>query len=95
MFVIEIEYKVELEQVEPLIEEHFAFLDKYYQKGLFVVSGRKEPRTGGIIIVKNASRSEVEELIKEDSFYRENVADYKITEFLPARVGQGFESLAT
>ncbi len=94
MFVISIEYKVAMELIEPLIEEHFAFLDKYYQKGLFVVSGRKEPRTGGIIIVKSASRSEVEEIIKEDPFYREEVADYFITEFLATRVGTGFEALA-
>ena len=54
MFVVSIEYKVEFEKIDPLIDEHFDFLNKYYEKGLFVVSGRKEPRTGGIIIVKNA-----------------------------------------
>jgi len=82
-----------LGKIDPLIDEHFDFLNKYYEKGLFVVSGRKEPRTGGIIIVKNESRSLVETVIKEDPFYREKVADYEITEFIPGTVAKGFESL--
>lgn len=94
MFVISIEYIVDLDAIEPLIEEHFEFLNKYYNKGLFVVSGRKEPRTGGIIIVKNASRDVVEALLKEDPFHREGVAEYQITEFVASKVGKGFESLA-
>lgn len=93
MFVISIEYKVELGKIDSLIDEHFDFLNKYYEKGLFVVSGRKEPRTGGIIIVKNENRSLVETVIKEDPFYREKVADYEITEFIPGTVAKGFESL--
>ena len=93
MFVVSIEYKVEFEKIDPLIDEHFDFLHKYYEKDLFVVSGRKEPRTGGIIIVKNERRTLVEEVIKEDPFYREKVADYEITEFIPGTVGKGFESL--
>lgn len=95
MFVISIDYKVDFDVIEPLIDEHFEFLNKYYEQGLFVVSGRKEPRTGGIIIVKNESRDSINEIIKEDPFHREGVADYKITEFVPGTVGKGFESLIT
>ncbi len=94
MFVISIDYKVDFKFIDPLIDEHFEFLNKYYKKGLLVVSGRKEPRTGGIIIVKNETREVVEELIKEDPFYREGVANYQITEFVPGTVGEGFEALA-
>lgn len=93
MFVVSIDYKVGFDRIDPLIEAHFEFLNKYYANGLFVVSGRKEPRTGGIIIVKNESRDYVETIIKEDPFYRENVADYQITEFVPGTVAKGFESL--
>ena len=94
MFVVSINYIVDFNLIDPLIDEHFRFLEKYYEKGLFVVSGRKEPRTGGIIIVKNESREVVEELVKEDPFHREGVATYDITEFIPGTVGIGFEALA-
>jgi len=93
MFVVSIDYTVSFEKIDPLINEHIEFLNKYYEKGLFVVSGRKEPRTGGIIIIKNAQRDEVDRIIIEDPFYRENVATYTITEFIPAAVAEGFEAL--
>ncbi|WP_026971107.1 YciI family protein [Aliagarivorans marinus] len=95
MFVISLDYIVDLERVEPLIDEHLAFLDRYYSQGVFVASGRKEPRTGGVILANKVSRAELEALIKEDPFYREKVADYQITEFLATKVGEGFEALAS
>jgi uncharacterized protein YciI len=93
MFIIDIEYTVEFDKVDPLIAEHFEFLKKYYDAGLFVVSGRKEPRTGGIILVKNNDRKLVEKVMKEDPFYRGKVANYTLTEFVPGTAAGGFESL--
>lgn len=93
MFVITLTYKVGFDKIDPLIEEHFAFLTKYYDKGLFVVSGRKEPRTGGVIIAKNAPKAHIETIIKEDPFHREGVADYDIIEFIPGTIAEGFETL--
>lgn len=95
MFVISLDYIVDLERIEPLIDEHLAFLDRYYSQGVFVASGRKEPRTGGVILANKVSRTELEALIMEDPFYREKVADYQITEFLPSKVGEGFEALVS
>ncbi len=93
MFVISIDYTADFSEIDPLIDEHFLFLNKYYDNGLFVVSGRKEPRTGGIIITNNQSRAVIEKIIQEDPFYREQVADYTITEFIPGLVAKGFEHL--
>jgi uncharacterized protein YciI len=93
VFIIDIEYTVGFEKIDPLITEHFEFLKKYYDAGLFIVSGRKEPRTGGIIVVKNNDREFVEKIMMEDPFYRENVATYLLTEFIPGTVANGFESL--
>lgn len=93
MFVISLNYIVEFDKIDPLIDEHFEFLNRYYEEGLFVVSGRKEPRTGGVIIAKNASLEYIEKVIQEDPFYREGVARYEIVEFIPGTVAEGFESL--
>jgi uncharacterized protein YciI len=93
VFVIDITYTVGFENVDPWIDEHFQYLKKYYSSGLFLVSGRKEPRTGGVIIVKNEDRNYVEQVMKEDPFYRENIASYSLTEFVPGTVAEGFESL--
>ncbi|WP_196159391.1 YciI family protein [Reinekea sp. G2M2-21] len=93
MFIIDIEYTVSLDKIDPLIPEHVIFLNKYYDAGVFVMSGRKEPRSGGIIIAKANSRQAIEALIEEDSFYQANVANYRITEFLPGKAAAGLEDL--
>ncbi len=49
MFVVSIEYKVNLSEVDKLIPEYIEFLDKLYEKGNFLASGRKVPRIGGVL----------------------------------------------
>ena len=50
MFIINITYKTELEKVNQFLNEHIKFLDEQYKLGNFLASGRKVPRTGGIIL---------------------------------------------
>ena len=47
---------------------HVRFLKKYYASGHFLVSGRKIPRDGGIILAVGKRRDEIEAIIKEDPF---------------------------
>lgn len=51
MFLIDLTYKKLLSEVEKILDEHVAFLDKYYAPGKFTFSGRSNPRTGGVILV--------------------------------------------
>ena len=43
------------------------------------------PRTGGIILAMAESKAAVEELIKEDPFYKHELAEFDITEFLTSQ----------
>ncbi|MGN6961556.1 YciI family protein, partial [Neisseria sp. P0016.S002] len=52
MFIVSLEYMKELAAVETYLAEHIAYLERYYQAGVFVMSGRKQPRTGGVILMK-------------------------------------------
>lgn len=81
MFVIELSYKVELEQIDAAMAAHVAFLKKHYASGSFLVSGRKIPRDGGIILAVGQSREEVEAVMREDPFVQRGLADLRITEF--------------
>jgi uncharacterized protein YciI len=81
MFVIELSYKVALEQVDAAMAAHVAFLKKHYASGSFLVSGRKIPRDGGIIIAVGKSRQELESIMQEDPFVQRGLADVRITEF--------------
>ena len=94
MFVVSLTYKAELSEVDNYISEHVAYLEQYYDKGNFIASGRKVPRTGGVILAHAESREKLIAILQENPFYKADVASYEVTEFVPSKVGQGFESLA-
>jgi uncharacterized protein YciI len=81
MFVIELVYKVDLEKIDAHMTAHVRFLKKYYASGNFLVSGRKIPRDGGIILAVGGSREEIEAIVKEDPFHAHGLADFRIIEF--------------
>jgi uncharacterized protein YciI len=81
MFVIELVYKVDLKQIDAAMRSHMAYLDKHYDAGTFLISGRKIPRDGGIILAVGKSREEVENIVREDPFVSRGLADYRIIEF--------------
>lgn len=83
MFLILLNYIKPLENVDPLVGDHRKFLERHYANGNFLLSGRKEPRTGGVILAKARNKAEVENILKEDPFYSERLAEYSIIEFIP------------
>ena len=95
MFVVELTYTADLTQIDAHMAAHVAFLKKYYASGHFLVSGRKIPRDGGIIIAVGKTRAEIERIIDEDPFRRHGLADFRIIEFrasqrahdMPKRIG--------
>jgi uncharacterized protein YciI len=81
MFVIELTYIAELADIDAHMAAHVAFLKKHYAAGTFLVSGRKIPRTGGIILASGKSREEIEEIVKDDPFHRHGLAEFRVIEF--------------
>ena len=81
MFVIELIYKTDLGAIDAHIASHMKFLKKYYASGHFLVSGRKVPRDGGIILAVGKSRTEIEAIAHEDPFYVHGLADIRVVEF--------------
>jgi uncharacterized protein YciI len=81
MFVIELTYTAPLTQIDAHMSAHMKFLRKYYASGHFLVSGRKIPRDGGIILAVGTSREEVEAIAREDPFCIRGLADVRVIEF--------------
>ena len=81
MFVIELVYKVALTEIDAHMTAHVKFLKKYYASGNFLVSGRKVPRDGGIILAVGTSRAQIQAIIHEDPFHAHGLADFRIIEF--------------
>jgi uncharacterized protein YciI len=81
MFIIELVYKADLSAIDAHMAAHVKFLNKYYAAGNFLISGRKIPRDGGIIVAVAKSRSEIETIVHEDPFHVHGLADFRIIEF--------------
>ena len=81
MFVIELNYKVDLAVIDAHMSAHVRFLKKYYAAGHFLVSGRKVPRDGGIILAVGKDKRQIEAIVQEDPFHAHGLADFRIIEF--------------
>jgi uncharacterized protein YciI len=81
LFVVELVYKVPLAQIDAAMPAHVRFLKKYYAAGNFLVSGRKIPRDGGIILAIGDSREQILQIMDEDPFCSRGLADVRIVEF--------------
>jgi uncharacterized protein YciI len=81
MFVIELSYKVPLAEIDAHMAAHVKYLKKYYASGHFLVSGRKLPRDGGIILAVGKNRQQIEAIVEEDPFFGHGLADFRIIEF--------------
>lgn len=95
MFIVLLTYQAPLSKVDAFVAEHRLFLEHHYASGHFLMSGRQEPRTGGVILVQAMSKIEVEQIIATDPFYREQIAHYDIIEFIPSMTAPDLTHLVT
>jgi uncharacterized protein YciI len=97
MFVIELTYKAPLAAIDASMQAHMGFLKTHYASGAFLMSGRKIPRDGGIIIALGDSKEDIEAIVRDDPFVSGGLADVRVIEFrasqlaedMPARLGAG------
>ena len=88
MYIISLTYKVPLEEVDQHLENHIEYLNRQYDLGNFQASGRKVPRTGGIILSKISDKNKLLEIIEDDPFKKNNIADYDLIEFMPTKTSE-------
>ena len=81
LFVIELTYTAALADIDAHMAAHVGFLKKYYASGHFIVSGRKIPRDGGVILAVGDSREQIEAIAREDPFCRRGLAVFRVVQF--------------
>lgn len=92
MYVVSLTYKVPEEIVEFHLPAHVEWLQEAFDDGVFLVAGRKIPRTGGLLL-SNAERAVLDASLAKDPFYINGVADFEVMEFHASRVAPGYENL--
>ncbi|WP_322998666.1 YciI family protein [Castellaniella sp.] len=93
MFIVLLNYRKPLVQVNELLEEHRKFLDRHYASGLFLLSGRKEPRTGGFILAAASGRQALIEILAADPFSLHGIANYEVIEVVASRAAPSLDFL--
>jgi uncharacterized protein YciI len=93
MFIINLHYIVPLEELDAHMAAHVKYLKKYYEADVFLMSGRKVPRTGGIIIAQADSKEILEKIIAQDPFYKHKLAEFTIIEFLASQAHPDIKTL--
>jgi len=81
VFIIELIYKADLARIDAHMRDHMRFINTHYASGRFVVSGRKVPRDGGIIVAVGADRAAIEAIARQDPFVTRGLADVRVIEF--------------
>jgi uncharacterized protein YciI len=85
MFVLELTYTVPLDAVDAVLDAHVAWLDEQFARGIFLASGPKNPRDGGVILAVAGDRARAEEIVAGDPFTVAGVCEYRITEFVATK----------
>jgi uncharacterized protein YciI len=68
-----------------------AWLDVHYEKGVFLASGRKNPRDGGVTIAVAEDRAQIEEIVAGDPFVAAGVCTYRVIEFTATKTAPALE----
>ena len=92
IFVVELIYKASLAEIDASMTAHVRFLKKYYASGNFVVSGRKIPRDGGVILAVGESREQIEAIVREDPFCARGLADARVIQFQASQRANDIQS---
>ncbi|MFT8312105.1 MAG: YciI family protein [Sporolactobacillus sp.] len=92
MIISILTYVKPIQEVEKYLPLHNSYLDNYYNEKKFIASGRRNPRTGGVILM-DATLDEAKKISKQDPFLINQIADYKYIEFLPSKCAPDFTNL--
>ena len=68
MFIVTLTYLKPVEDVDALMDAHVAWLKKGYADGLFIASGRRIPRTGGVILARSGHEEALRAYLARDPF---------------------------
>ncbi|MBB4217284.1 uncharacterized protein YciI [Rhizobium sp. BK212] len=92
MFILSLTYLKSNDEADGQMEPHMAWVKAGYAKGWFLASGRKVPRTGGVILAIG-ERAAIEAYVAADPFTIHGIAEYEITELAVTTVVEGLEIL--
>jgi uncharacterized protein YciI len=93
MFIVTLTYLKPVDEIDALMNDHVAWLKRHYDSGLFIASGRRVPRVGGVIIARSGDEPALRAALAEDPFVIHAAARCEVVEFTPSMTAPGAEVL--
>lgn len=81
-------YTAPIEEIDLSLPDHAEWLTKHYETGEFLVSGRRAPRVGGVIIARAMARGKLDAILATDPFSYRHLVHYEVIEFSATRTAR-------
>ncbi|MGN6376244.1 MAG: YciI family protein [Sphingomonas sp.] len=73
-------YIAPLDEVDAQLKAHVDWLEVGFDEGVFLIAGRRNPRSGGVIVVRGTADA-VTAVAKSDPFVTSGVASFEVVPF--------------
>jgi uncharacterized protein YciI len=93
MFVVLLTYTAPIEEVDLALPDHVEWLDRQYEHGLFLASGARKPRVGGVIITRPMSQGKLDAVLASDPFAVRHLAKYEVIQFSPTKTAPALREI--
>jgi uncharacterized protein YciI len=93
MFIVLLKFSNNRESAGKFMEDHKAWLKCGFDKGIFLLAGSLQEKSGGGIIANHLSRLDLQEFINTDPFVIERIVSAEIIELTPSRAIPDLEFL--
>jgi uncharacterized protein YciI len=88
MYVVLSTYTAPIEEIDLVLPDHAEWLTKHYEAGDFLLSGRREPRVGGVIIARQMLRGKLDAILSTDPFAFRHMVHYEGIAFSATRTAR-------
>lgn len=85
MYVVLSTYSAPREEIDLLLPDHVEWLSRHYDSGEFLVSGRRKPAVGDVIITRPMLRGKLDAILSTDPLSYRGLVHYEVIEFAATR----------
>src|SRR4051812_45069653 len=82
IYIVKLTIIVDRAVYEPHLPAHLAYLQGLKARGVLLLSGPFADRTGGMVVIRAASRAEAEAIAQADPLVANQVDSYELREWL-------------
>ena len=94
-FIINLQFTQSFETFGDLVPAHRAFLQEGYDRGLLLMSGPKQDKTGGIIVARAESEQLLREQMNRDPCLTHGLAHHELIPFSAVKIAPLIEDWVT